>query len=70
MFFHEPGQRRLCSLPASWTDVEDADPFVVLARGRTPFRTADLISLVAVVRELSARERQADFAGSDKEIMP
>ncbi len=70
MFFHEPGEARLRSLPASWTDVEQTDPFVVLARGRTPFRTADLISLVAVMRELSARERQADFAGSDKEIMP
>lgn len=70
MFFQEPGQQRLRSLPASWTDVDDADPFVVLARGRTPFRTADLISLVDLVRELSARDRQADSAGSDKEIMP
>lgn len=65
MFFHEPGQQRLRSLPASWTDVAEPDPFVVLARGRTPFRTADLLSLVALLRELSARERQADFAGDD-----
>ncbi len=42
----------------------------MLARGRTPFRTADLVSLVALVRELSARKRQADSAGNDKEIMP
>lgn len=70
MFFREPGQQRLRSLPAGWTDVEDREPFVVLARGRTPFRTADLIALVALVRELAARQCQADSAGTDKEIMP
>ena len=48
---------RLRSLPASWPDIDDADSFVVLARGRTPFRTADLISLVAVVRDLRAAAR-------------
>lgn len=53
MFFHEPGQQRLRSLPASWTDVAEPDPFVVLARGRTPFRTEDLIALVALVHELA-----------------
>lgn len=70
MFFREPGQVRLRSLPASWTDVAEPDPFVALARGRTPFRIRDLLSLVALVDELAARERQADFAGPDKEIMP
>ncbi len=70
MFFHEPGEQRLRSLPARWTDVDGPDAFLALAGGSSCFRTADLLALVAVVRELSARERQADFAGSDKEIMP
>ena len=70
MFFHEPGQQRLRSLPASWTDVDGPDAFLALAAGRSCFRTADLLALVALVRELSARKRQADFAGNDKVIMP
>ncbi len=70
MFFREPGDGRLRSLPASWTDVDEPDPFAVLARGPTPLRTVDLIALVALVRERAARECQADSAGDDKEIMP
>lgn len=61
---HGIGEERV---PLRWRPVRG---HVVLARGRTPFRTADLVSLVALVRELSARKRQADSAGNDKEIMP
>ena len=39
------------SLPAAWTDAVAPDPFVVLAGGAAPFRTADLLA----VAELSAR---------------
>ncbi|MBU6423459.1 MAG: hypothetical protein KGQ88_05420 [Chloroflexi bacterium] len=70
VFFRKPGEKRVRSLPASWTDVEPPDPFVVLAAGRSLFRPADLIALVALVREISARERQGDSAVTDKEIMP
>jgi Family of unknown function (DUF5372) len=31
---------QLFSLPAGWTDVAAADPFVVIAAGRCPFTTA------------------------------
>ena len=65
-----PGQKRVRSLPASWTDVEPPEPFAVLAAGRSVFRPADLTALVALVRELVSRECQADSAASDKEIMP
>ena len=44
------------SLPANWTDVEGADPFLVLAAGRTFFRVADLVTLTRVLAELSAGE--------------
>jgi hypothetical protein len=35
----------LVSLPAGWTDVVAEDPFVVIAAGRAPFRTEDLLEL-------------------------
>ena len=42
----------LFSLPAAWTDVAPADPFVVVAAGRAPFRTADLLKLADEVARL------------------
>ena len=56
MFFRALGDDRVRSLPASWTDVEGVDPFVVLAAGRTFFRVEDLVALTRVVAELSAEE--------------
>ena len=46
-FYGEAGE--LCSLPAAWTDVVAADPFVVVAAGRSPFRTVDLLELAELV---------------------
>ncbi len=37
----------LFSLPAGWTDVAPADPFVVIADGRCPFTTGGLLALFA-----------------------
>ena len=62
MFFREPGQQRLRSLPAGWTDVEGLDPFVALAGGKAFFRVADLRALAAVLRELTGEECQANSA--------
>jgi hypothetical protein len=39
----------LFSLPAAWTDVAPVDPFVVLAEGRCPFATTDLLALAELV---------------------
>ena len=50
-FFDEAGA--LGSLPAEWTDVTPLDGFVVVARGRAPFRTSCLLDLadrLAVLR--------------------
>ena len=58
MFFRRLGDDRVRSLPASWTDVEGVDPFVVLAAGRTFFRVDDLVALASLLAELSARRCQ------------
>ena len=55
MFFREPGQPRLRSLPADWTDLVAPDPFVAVSAGRSPFRPADLLQLAALLHELDAR---------------
>lgn len=44
----------LRSLPAGWTDVDPADPFVVIGAGRSPFRLEDLLSLAALLDGLRA----------------
>jgi hypothetical protein len=36
VYFHDE-QGELVSLPTDWTDMADADPFVVVAAGRSPF---------------------------------
>jgi hypothetical protein len=44
------------SLPAGWTDVEGADPFLVIAAGRAHFRAADLLALADLLRKLDGKE--------------
>ena len=61
----ENGQ--LFSLPAAWTDVAAADPFVVIAAGRCPFTTAGLLALADLADRLHA---QRDSAEAVKKIMP
>jgi hypothetical protein len=51
MFYHDR-QGHLLSLPARWTSVVAEDPLVVLGAGRSRFRVADLINLVALVGRL------------------
>ena len=51
-FFDDAGE--LASLPAEWTDVVAADPFVVVSAGRSPFRTADLLVVAGLAAQLSA----------------
>ena len=50
---------QLFSLPAGWTDVVPADPFVVVAAGRCPF-TADGLLAVAALVDRSRQQRDAD----------
>jgi hypothetical protein len=44
----------LFSLPAGWTDVGAADPFVVIADGRCPFTTSGLLALADLTGRLRA----------------
>ncbi len=37
------------SVPAAWTDLVAADPFVAVAAGRAAFRAADLAELADLV---------------------
>jgi hypothetical protein len=52
VFFREPGQTRMRSLPATWTDVVAGDPFVVVSAGRSYFRLEDLLQLALLLHEL------------------
>lgn len=51
------GGGELLSLPVEWTDLAGEDPFVVVAAGRSPFRTEDLLELAGLVRTLCQRRR-------------
>ena len=44
----------LDSMPACWTDIYAADPFVVMAQGRSFFRAKDLDQLVHLIREVKS----------------
>ena len=65
-FFDDSGE--LAHLPAEWTDVVPADPFVVVSAGRSPFRTADLLVLAELVAQLGAGSGAA--RRSVKKILP
>ena len=57
----------LFSLPAVWTDVAPADPFVVIADGRCPFTVDGLLALA----DLTGRLRSLPAGDAAvKEIMP
>ncbi|MGH9434296.1 MAG: DUF5372 family protein, partial [Terriglobia bacterium] len=70
VFFQEPGQTRVRSLPASWTDVEGPDAFRTMAGGKSFFRPEDLLGLVAVLSELEGRRRKANSAVVVRRITP
>jgi uncharacterized protein DUF5372 len=50
-------QQQLMALPAGWTDVVAADPFVSIAAGRSLFRADDLFDLARLVRYLWSKGR-------------
>ena len=57
----------LFSLPAGWTDVVPADPFVVVADGRCPFIIEGLLALADLIDLLRF---QADGNDAVKRITP
>ena len=65
----------LFSLPAGWTDVAPADPFVVIADGRCPFTIDGLLALADLIgrlRSLPASDEavKRDYAVNVKRITP
>jgi hypothetical protein len=57
----------LFSLPAGWTDVAPADPFVVIADGRCPFTTGGLLALADLIDRLRSLPASG---GAVKQITP
>jgi Family of unknown function (DUF5372) len=49
------GNGELFSLPAGWTDVAAADPFVVIADGRCPFTTGGLLAVADLIDRLRSQ---------------
>jgi hypothetical protein len=48
VYYHDDGGK-LKSLPACWTTVAPADPYLAVAAGRSPFRLEDLVELADLV---------------------
>jgi len=52
-YYTEDGQ--MAYFPSAWTDAGQADPFVVLSRGRAVVRFEDLLRLVELIKDLKQR---------------
>ena len=66
VFFRVPGGD-VVSLPAAWTDAVLPDPFLIVAEGRVPFRTADLLAAAELVGRLKSGPGEA--GSSVREIL-
>jgi len=58
VFFRKPDDQRVYSLPASWTDVDVPDAFVVVSAGRSLFRPEDLLALADLLEGLRPEKRR------------
>ena len=52
VFFRIPGDQRVSSVSAGWTDIEGPDDFVAMSGGRSSFRVADLMNLISLIEEI------------------
>jgi hypothetical protein len=59
VFFRKPDEQRVCSVPATWTDVGALDVFVVVSAGRSLFRLEDLLALADLLDGLRAASAAA-----------
>ena len=50
--FYYTADMEMAYFPASWTDVEEPDPFVELSQGRAMGRVQDLLRFVQLVQDL------------------
>jgi len=58
VFFREPSDTRVRSMPAGWTDVDGPDAFTVVSDGRAFFRVDDLLRLGALLGEIEDLRRK------------
>lgn len=56
----QDGSGRLRSIPASWTDVDAPDPYIVVSAGRALFRLQDLLLLADLVQRLQSTGMKED----------
>ena len=63
---HDENGQLFC-LPAAWTDAVAPDPFVIIAAGRCPFTTDDLLAVAGLIDRFRGRP---DDAQAVKKIMP
>jgi Family of unknown function (DUF5372) len=56
-FYDTPEHVR--ALPAAWTSLHPADPYVVLAAGRAAFRVPDLLELAQVLQRIQHAHEEA-----------
>jgi hypothetical protein len=65
-FYDDEGKLR--SLLTGWTSVSPADPFVVVAAGRSPFRLADLLELSRLVGAMAAEEGRGTHSEEERRV--
>ena len=53
--------KRLRSMPASWTDIVPEDEFRRISRGRAAFRVSDLLELSALIERLAQELSRRKF---------
>ena len=51
--FYVNDEGEISSMPSSWTDVLPAEPFIVIAAGRSCFRTEDLLEMVQLLKHMA-----------------
>ena len=57
--YYPDDQENLLSIPAKYTHVDGGDPFVLLAAGRSLFRTEDSLDLIRLIQAWKEREEEA-----------
>ena len=50
-FYDDDG--RLTSVPAGWTSLSAADPFVAVSAGRSPFKAQDLLEVAELIKAMT-----------------
>jgi len=60
------GEDDICTVPRQWTDLVAPEPEILMGAGRTFFLLGDLLRLVELVRDLSARRETRGLPGGVK----